>query len=141
MRLLQSLRPGDALAHGGADPELARIYSAVRRLIAELRERQQAQRRALSSERLAAVGRMTAAVAHEINNPLGGLINAVQTLKVHGDSEATRRRSVDLLQRGLQALADQPGVARGSAAAEDQGPLTGGCLPPFEAWPGSGMEG
>ncbi len=87
-----------------ADPELARIYSAVRRLIAELRERQQAQRRALSSERLAAVGRMTAAVAHEINNPLGGLINAVQTLKVHGDSEATRRRSVDLLQRGLHQI-------------------------------------
>ena len=87
-----------------SDRELARISSAVRRLIGELQERQKAQQRALSSERLAAIGRMTAAVAHEINNPLGGLINATQTLKLHGESEAARHRALELLQRGLQQI-------------------------------------
>lgn len=87
-----------------SDRELTRISAAVRRLIGELQQRQQAQQRALSSERLAAVGRMTAAVAHEINNPLGGLINAVQTLRLHGESQATRHRSLDLLQRGLRQI-------------------------------------
>ena len=63
------------------DPELGRIGAAVERLISELQVRQQAERRALSAERMAAVRRITAAVAHEINNPLGGLLTATQTLR------------------------------------------------------------
>jgi signal transduction histidine kinase len=86
------------------DPELGRISAAVDQLISELQVRQQAERRALSAERMAAVGRITAAVAHEINNPLAGLLTATQTLSVHGASEETRTRSLDLLKRGLNQI-------------------------------------
>jgi two-component system NtrC family sensor kinase len=86
------------------DPELNRIGNAVKQLMQELSDRSKAEERVLSAERLAAVGRMTAAVAHEINNPLGGLLTATQTLKLHGDSEATRQRSVDLIIRGLEQI-------------------------------------
>ena len=86
------------------DPELNRIGNAVRRLLSELEVRQAAEQRALSAERLAAVGRITAAVAHEINNPLAGLLTAAQTLRIHGASEEARLRSIDLVDRGLKQI-------------------------------------
>ena len=86
------------------DPELGRVSAAVGQLIDALQAREQAERRALAAERMAAVGRITAAVAHEINNPLGGLLTATQTLSVHGGSEQTRKRTLDLLRRGLNQI-------------------------------------
>lgn len=108
------------------DPELGRIAAAVHRLITEMQSRQQAQTRALSAERMAAVGRITAAVAHEINNPLAGLLTAVNTLHQHGDVAATRVRSLSLLERGLQqiqatvaALLPQARIEQRALQAED----------------------
>lgn len=86
------------------DPELARIGNAVLQLLDETETREKAEARALSAERLAAVGRITAAVAHEINNPLAGLLTATQTLRLHGDSEVVRPRTVELIERGLQQI-------------------------------------
>lgn len=87
-----------------SDPELGRIGHAISQLMTELEHRQQVENRALAAERLAVVGRMTAAVAHEINNPLAGLLTATQTLRLHGNNEDVRERTVDLLGRGLQQI-------------------------------------
>jgi signal transduction histidine kinase len=87
-----------------ADPEMGRIGHAVNQLIAEMERRKRAESWAMSSERLATVGRMTAAVAHELNNPLAGLLTATQTLRLHGGAEDTRTRTVNLLDRGLQQM-------------------------------------
>jgi len=86
------------------DPELHHIGEATDRLLAEMQVRQRAEARAISAQRMAALGRLTAAVAHEINNPLGGLMNTVQVLNAHGDSPEVRKRSVDLLRRGLNQI-------------------------------------
>lgn len=86
------------------DPELNRIVGAVKQLLQETLERQTSTQRALSAERLAAVGRITAAVAHEINNPLAGLITATRTLRLHGDQPEARNRSLDLIERGLHQV-------------------------------------
>lgn len=102
------------------DPELGRISEAVAAWIAEQATRQRAEQRALSAERMATVGRMTAAVAHEINNPLGGLLNATQTLRVHGASEATRERTLDLLQRGLNQIRTTVAALLPQARIEDR---------------------
>jgi two-component system NtrC family sensor kinase len=102
------------------DPELGRISAAVDQLISELQVRQQAERRALSAERMAAVGRITAAVAHEINNPLAGLLTATQTLSVHGGSEETRKRTLDLLKRGLNQIRTTVAALLPQARVEDR---------------------
>lgn len=102
------------------DPELGRISAAVDQLISELQVRQKAERRALSAERMAAVGRITAAVAHEINNPLAGLLTATQTLSVHGGSEETRKRTLDLLKRGLNQIRTTVAALLPQARVEDR---------------------
>lgn len=102
------------------DRELARISDAVALWIDETRERRQAERRALSAERMAAVGRMTAAVAHEINNPLAGLMTAARTLQMHGGAEATRIRTIELLQRGLGQIQTTVAALLPQARVEDR---------------------
>jgi signal transduction histidine kinase len=109
------------------DPELGRIGSAIIQLLNELEQREKAESRALSAERLAAVGRITAAVAHEINNPLMGLLTATQTMRIHGDSQATRIKSLDLLDRGLQQIRTTVAALLPQARIEDR-PLVPGDL-------------
>lgn len=109
------------------DPELRRIGDAVLQLMGELEQREKAEARALSAERLAAVGRLTAAVAHEINNPLAGLLTATQTLRLHGDSDSIRPRAVDLLERGLQQIRTTVAALLPQARMDDR-PLEPGDL-------------
>ncbi|MEZ5978014.1 MAG: HAMP domain-containing sensor histidine kinase [Planctomycetota bacterium] len=62
-----------------------------------------AERAALIQKRLAAMGELAAGIAHEINNPLGGLQNAVQALKKEIPEER-RVRYLDLLASGLERI-------------------------------------
>ncbi len=102
------------------DPELSRIGGAIDQLMVELEGRKAAEDRALSAERLAAVGRMTAAVAHEINNPLAGLLTATQTLRLHGSSQDIRDKTVDLLGRGLLQIKTTVAALLPQARVEDR---------------------
>jgi len=110
-----------------ADPELGQIAQAVRELVEALEQRAKAEARALSAERLAAVGRMTAAVAHEINNPLMGLLTATQTVRLHGDNASIRERTVEVLDRGLQQIRTTLAALLPQARIEDR-PLEPGDL-------------
>ena len=49
----------------------------------------------------ASVGKLASGMAHEVNNPLGGLFNAVDTLRRHGDDRHAREATLNLLERGL----------------------------------------
>lgn len=59
---------------------------------------------AMTQRRLAATGELAAGIAHEINNPLGGLLNAVETLE-RGDLPPEKRAQYHaLLRNGLERI-------------------------------------
>ena len=63
-------------------------------------------KRLAEEKRLGSLGRLASAVAHEINNPLGGLFNALATLRSHGHLSSVRDGSLGLLERGLIGIRD-----------------------------------
>lgn len=86
------------------DPGLARLISTYNRMTAAVRERAESERRLAERERFVSLGRLSSSLAHEINNPLGGLLNAADTIKVYADRPQVVRQSAELLQRGLNHL-------------------------------------
>jgi len=87
-----------------ADGEAARAYRAHNSLVKSARERQGLAKQLAEEERLSSLGRLASGMAHEINNPLGGLMNAVDTLREHGENHSVRMRSLELIQRGLAGI-------------------------------------
>lgn len=86
--------------------ELGQLFQAYDRMVLALREKAALEDEVVRSERLAAIGQLTAGIAHEINNPLAGLITAVDTLKLRRDLDAKALRHLDLIDRGLMQIRD-----------------------------------
>jgi signal transduction histidine kinase len=85
-----------------------RVQGFNAHLAAEVERATQQARRAeaaaMTQRRLAAMGELAAGIAHEINNPLGGLLNAVETLERGSVDEAKRKRYLELLSGGLERI-------------------------------------
>lgn len=86
--------------------ETRRLFMAYNSLLDADEERRELSRKLAEEEKLASLGRLSSVMAHEINNPLGGLLNAVDTLRKHGAKAEVRKASLDLLQRGLQGIGE-----------------------------------
>jgi two-component system, NtrC family, sensor kinase len=84
-----------------SDDEIGRAGAAFRRMLNGLREKEALEKEVVRTERLAALGRLSAGIAHEINNPLGGMLNTISTLKRHGHIDPLTGKAVSLLERGL----------------------------------------
>ena len=81
--------------------EVGRLGRTFRKLAADLKLKRQLEQQMITSERMAAVGRLTAGIAHEINNPLGGMFNALDTYRRHGQRYELTGKTLDLIERGL----------------------------------------
>lgn len=86
--------------------ETSRLFRSFNDVARATAEREALRGRLAEEERLGSLGRLASDLAHEINNPLGGLLNAVDTLKRHGSRPGVSERSIALLERGLLGIRD-----------------------------------
>ena len=84
----------------------ARLADEVRVATSAARTAEQA---AMTQRRLAAMGEFAAGIAHEINNPLGGLLNAVEVIGKPETPPEKQSRYVALLHGGLERIRDTVG--------------------------------
>ncbi|GJQ22412.1 MAG: PAS domain S-box protein [Planctomycetia bacterium] len=70
----------------------------------DITERKRMELQLIQTERLAAVGELAAGVAHEVNNPLGGLQNFVKMMKKEPENVLQNREFLDLMSEGLKRI-------------------------------------
>jgi two-component system NtrC family sensor kinase len=82
------------------------VFKDLRERLRIERELQKMQEALLQSEKLAAMGRLTSQIAHELNNPIYGIMNTLELLKTEIPPESKRRRILELSLSETQRLAE-----------------------------------
>jgi two-component system NtrC family sensor kinase len=97
-----------AMVYDTKGNEIASVGSFV-----DLRERlemeralRRTQEQLLQSEKLAAMGRLTSQVAHELNNPLYGIMNTLELLKTEVSPQSKRRKILEMAHSETIRLSD-----------------------------------
>jgi signal transduction histidine kinase len=96
--------------------ELVRAYNTMVAEVNDLRrkleqrvkqtthELEATQQQLVMSDRLSMAGRMAAGVAHEVNNPLGGMLNAARSLQSRAAEGSREREYLELILEGLARI-------------------------------------
>ncbi|MCF8061785.1 MAG: PAS domain S-box protein [Deltaproteobacteria bacterium] len=87
-----------AILYGPSGEELASvgIFVDLKERLDMERNLREVQEKLLQSEKLAAMGRLTSQIAHELNNPLYGIMNTLELLKSEIPQESKRRRILEM---------------------------------------------
>ena len=125
-RMGQAVHGGEKEAPRASYPyrdELGQLFLAYDAMQSKMQEKALLEREILQSERLTAIGRLASGIAHEVNNPLGGMLMALDTLRERGDLSPQVGKTMGMLERGLQQI--QETVAALLVQTRDQSrPLT-----------------
>jgi signal transduction histidine kinase len=142
---LRALSDGlDTVARGDLDAarpvpvidrdEVGHLAEQFNRMIRELGEKKRLERELANAERLAGLGRFAAGLAHEVNNPLGGMLNCVSMLRKRPDDQALVRKYVPLLETGLMRISATMQALLGELRGESSTrPCKLGCMAELEA--------
>jgi two-component system, NtrC family, sensor kinase len=90
--------------------ELGRLFEAYTQMLKDLKDKEVLEKKMVQSERLAALGQLSAGIAHEINNPLSGMLTAIDTLKCYSDVDLHTMKTITLIERGLTQIKDTVGA-------------------------------
>ncbi len=90
---------GDELATVG-------LFVDLKEQLQTERELSEARQHLLQSEKLAAMGRLTSQIAHELNNPLFGIMNTLELMKTEISPQNKRRKLLDMSLSEIERLAD-----------------------------------
>ncbi len=109
----------EAVAPTGREDEIETLIEAFNAMMVEvlsyrqhLEERVQdarskmmlAEKNLNTAQRLAATGKLAAGIAHEVNNPLGGMLNAAHRLRTRDLDEKRRTEYFDVITDGLERI-------------------------------------
>jgi two-component system NtrC family sensor kinase len=82
------------------------IFVDLKELLTTERQLSEARQHLLQSEKLAAMGRLTSQIAHELNNPLFGIMNTLELMKTEISPQNKRRRLLDMSLSEIERLAE-----------------------------------
>jgi len=95
-------------ARSRATAEVRELAGAFNRLMDEIedaQDREKVQRAQLAhTEKMAAVGTLAAGVAHEVNNPLAGIMTCIENMRGNLDDREMIERYLKLIHDGLQRI-------------------------------------
>ena len=100
------VEPISAITVSRQSHEFRRLFVRYNTMTQAINEREVLAAQLAEEEKLASLGRMASSIAHEINNPLGGMFNALHSLKKYGVREDVRATSIRLLEQGLTGIRD-----------------------------------
>ncbi|MCC7274233.1 MAG: HAMP domain-containing histidine kinase [Alphaproteobacteria bacterium] len=86
------------------DKEFGALFRGYNAMVRAAGEREALRLRLAEEERLATLGTLAGSMAHEVNNPLGGMLTALDTIAAHGTDARVREQSIGFLRRGLEDI-------------------------------------
>lgn len=84
--------------------EFGQLFDRFNAMARALNDRETLASLVAEQEKYAMLGRLASGMAHEVNNPLGGMMNAIDTIQAHGGDPDVLSKSLDFLKRGLAGI-------------------------------------
>ncbi|MCX7893142.1 MAG: HAMP domain-containing histidine kinase [Burkholderiales bacterium] len=111
---------GEVSSVSGRNDEVGDLGTAFLAMLREIDAKRELEREMLQAERMASIGRLTAGIAHEVNNPLGGMLTAIQNRRMRGGMDEATERTLALLERGVEQIHSTVGALLNEARSELQ---------------------